>query len=337
MSSRALHPDRGPHRPVEATPARAPRSARRTATMDSIRTDGLTGPLRLIGHSRDVVTLADGQLEVVGDSHLEARVEYLDSRRISELRSQPADRRLDGLVGASAASGFRGKILHALPDQVAQATRLHLLLDDIPVATLVSGHAVVSGGVRSVNPASDYAPPADLCSGWRSGGTIMLQIEKSGAAPIVTGPATPDLIDAGDPAAWHELPPLPPHGMRRARRLDVSVQGADVVLDSHFRDSHVDALGFEQTVHEYNVTMRLDRASLVIHEVEATTRVLPWVECPHATRSSERLLGLDVRELRPWVRAEMTGIDTCTHLNDQYRSMADAVALLDVLAAHNLD
>lgn len=337
MSSRILHPDRGPHRPVDATPPRAPLSARRTATMDSIRADGLTGPLQLIGHCRDALTLADGRLEIIGDSHLEARVEYLDGRRISELRSEPADRRLDGLIGASAAGGFRGKVLQAVPDHGAQATRLHLLLDDVPVATLVSGHAVVSGGVRSVRPTSDYAPPADLCSGWRSGGTIMLQIARSGAAPIVKGPATPSLIDATDPAAWHDLPLLPPHGMRRARRLDVSVQGDEVVLDSHFRDSHVDADGFEQTVHEYNVAMRLDRTTLVIRQVEATTHVLPWVECPHATKSSERLLGLDVRELRPWVRAEMTGVDTCTHLNDQYRSMADAVALLEVLAIHNLD
>ena len=336
MSSRTLHPDRGPHRPVAGTPPRTPRSVRRTATIDSIRADGLTGPLQLIGHCRDAVTHADGRLEIIGDDHLEARIEFLDGRRISALGSEPAEPRLDELIGAGAAGGFRGKVLQAVPDHAAMATRLHLLLDDIPVAALVSGHAVVSGGVRSVR-SSGHAPPADLCSGWRSGGTIMLQIGKTGAAPIVTGPATPGLVDETDPEAWHALPPLPPHGMRRARRLDVAVQGANVLLDSHFRDSHVDADGFEQTVHEYEVSMRIDRETLAIREVDAMTRVLPWVECPHATRSSERLLGLDVRELRPWVRSEMTGIDTCTHLNDQYRSMADAVTLLDELRIHNLD
>jgi hypothetical protein len=55
--------------------------------------------------------------------------------------------------------------------------------------------------------------------------------------------------------------------------------------------------------------------------------VLPYIECPDAAASAGRLTGMSVAELRRRVRQELTGISTCTHLNDLLRSLADIGAL----------
>jgi hypothetical protein len=52
------------------------------------------------------------------------------------------------------------------------------------------------------------------------------------------------------------------------------------------------------------------------------------MECPGAVGSAHRLAGMPLSELRPWVRRELTGVSTCTHLNDTLRSLADVTVLL---------
>ena len=47
-ADRPLHPRRGVHAPTRSTPARAPRSLRRTATTDMLRPGGLLGELILV-------------------------------------------------------------------------------------------------------------------------------------------------------------------------------------------------------------------------------------------------------------------------------------------------
>jgi hypothetical protein len=106
--------------------------------------------------------------------------------------------------------------------------------------------------------------------------------------------------------------------MRRRRRLDLT-PGYEV--DVHFRDSHMDEAYAESVVYEYSVTGMAARA-----------RVLPWMECPGAVASATRLVGMPAAELRGWVRRELTGATTCTHLNDTLRSLADVTALAGLLA-----
>jgi hypothetical protein len=171
----------------------------------------------------------------------------------------------------------------------------------------------------------------DLCAGWRSGGTIINEIEDRGRVPVVTGPLAPSLARADDPLAWHRFGALPTHAMRRHRRLDLAMQGDAIAVDVLFRDSHMAADGRETIVHEYTVRGSIDRDRLEIIELEATPQVLPWIECPLAAASARDLRGQSLVGLRPHVRAEFVGRETCTHLNDTLRSLEDVVALVEWL------
>jgi len=226
---------------------------------------------------------------------------------------------------------------------------VYQLLDDLPVATLISGYAPQHARAQSGTwadetkrkPMQKTAPEglamlqqADLCAGWKAGGTIMQGFAENNP-PVVTGPDAPSLDDGDDPLAWHELPgPLPVQGMRRRRRIDVVPvdDGAVWAIDAHFRDSYVDDEG-ETVVHEYTVVARVDAATEVFLEAEATPRVLPWFECPEAAASAGRLAGRSLDSLRAGVRAEFLGATTCTHLNDMLRALAD-VGLLGAQLVH---
>lgn len=292
-----------------------------------LRPDGLTGGLTLVGRARDLWTDARGAARVLGTARYEARVGSFLERDVQALRGDPDHPALQQLVGVRASSGFRGALDRALADEREARSLLYLLLDDLPVATLVSGYAVTHGIDFSVPKGSMRQHP-DLCSGWRTGGTLLTGIEESGRVPVATGPDAPPLEREDDPLTWHALPPLPDTGMRRHRRLDLTL-GDAIEVDAFFRDLHVAPGGRATVLHEYTVAARVDPESLTFARIEATARALPWIECNPAPASASRLLGRPVRDLRAHVRSEFTGVTTCTHLNDTLRSLED----LETLAA----
>jgi hypothetical protein len=98
-------------------------------------------------------------------------------------------------------------------------------------------------------------------------------------------------------------------------------------IDAMFRDSYMGLDGVESIVHEYSITGSVDPETLQVLDAHARPRVLPYVECPDAAASAGLLAGMSVAELRRRVRHELTGISTCTHLNDLLRSLADVGAL----------
>lgn len=306
--------------------------------MDMLRPDGVLGPLALSGRARDLVTGPDGTGTVLAFSECTARVDFTGGRVLTQLSTTPDRPALQALVGTRVSSGFRSAVLTADPRLAAEDGLLNLLLDDFPVAALVSGHAigahlrapgqgVLSLAVATGQPGADRpAFRRDLCAGFANGGTIMNDVDATGRPPVVTGPPAPPLA-TGDHLGWHETGQLPPHAMRRSRRMDVT-PGPLAGIDVLYRDSHVDEDGTETIVHEYTVSATVDTCDGVLVRCSATPRVLPWVECPAAALSAGRLVGLPVSGLRRHVRDTFLGTSTCTHLNDTLRSLEDIPDLL---------
>jgi hypothetical protein len=283
--------------------------------------------LVLVGAARDLYTSRD-DVEVLGEARMRAEVDLRRSE-LHTLRTEPERPALRQVLGTGAASGFRGRLLAADPELPAEYSLLHQLLDDIPVTSLISGHswrneALLKGGPIRLGNRRLFG--RDNCAGFVDGGTLMAEVDATGMPPVPTGPAAPSLLTA-DPWAWHPLDALPPHGMRRARRTDVR-SGPDPQADVLFRDSYVRPDGVETIIHEYTVTVAIDGPSQTVRSIRATPQVLPWVECPAAAASAQRLVGVPLAGLRTLVRATFTGVSTCTHLNDTLRSLEDVPELL---------
>ncbi len=336
----------GPKDPVRGTVPRRPGSVRRTSSIDTARPQGFGGDSVVTARARDLRTGPDRVPSVLGEVAFTARIDG-SSRQLVEIVVSPPVPGLDGLLGTLVGPGFRSRVGQVCPAEQEAGTLLHLLLDDLPGATLVSGYAMQRAGLFSRARASEATGGAasgaagmmtaqdDLCAGWAHDGTMMVTIRSTGDIPVPTGPPAPVLEDPDDPFAWHAMEPLSPHGMRRRRRLDVvAPEGADgrYRLDAHFRDSHMDESGAESVVHEYGVAGTVDGSGRRILDIGATAYVLPWVECPGALASADRLSGMPMAELRSHVRREFRGTSTCTHLNDTLRSLGDVPVLIDGLS-----
>ena len=325
-----LHPLHGIHEPTTETPPRRPHSVRRTTSIDMTRTEGSLDPVYLTGSGRDLVTTRDGKGRELDRAGFHATIDMIP-RVVRSINTDPEIEGLSRLVGAPAMSGFRGAVDGVAPQLRHHRELLYTLLDDIPVATLISGHALSAAGLLGTSGQSGYLPVADRCAGFVTGGLLMGSFE-NGDLAIVTGPVAPEIDDPEDDQAWHLMAPLPIHGMRRRRRLDVTADGEGTVdVDAMFRDTYMRGDGQETIIHEYTLTATVDAARGEILRAEAVAHVLPWQECPGAIDSALRIAGMTLGDLHFRVRHELTGTTTCTHLNDLLRSVADTEVLMDRL------
>jgi hypothetical protein len=315
----------GPQQPATFTPDRTPGSVRRTSSIDVVRANGFESSPRVDGRARDLATDADGRARVVDRRAM--RVELTPTLELAAIDTDPAEPALELLVGRHVASGFRRAVVDVVPEAREAANLLYLLLDDLPVATLVSGYALQRAGLVPSVPVEHYAPTVDLCAGWASGGTLMQVLNARGAVPMTLGPPAPVLERVDDPNAWHDLPEPAARMVRRRRRIDLSM-GETLAVDALFRDSHFDDDGRETVVHEYGLHAAIDATTLEILDAVAEPHVLPYVECPSAGASATRLVGLRLDALRDRVRSEFVGTSTCTHLNDLLRSLEDVRGML---------
>jgi hypothetical protein len=320
----------GPARPSGATPRLRLGVLRRTSTIDVARPDGIDGPRLLDARARDARG-GEGGVEVTAESSLGGAIDP-DGVLLS-IRVDGADGP-DALLGAVVGPGFRARAAAAYPDDRAHGTPRWTLLDDLPPAMLVSNYARLRAGYQPPWVGDGGQPPkTDICAGWQSGGTMLQTAQREGRQPITLGPAAPPVEVAAEPDAWHEVPPLTPTGSRRRRRLDVAVDDDTGLLavDAMFRDTYAEASGREIVVHEYAIRAHVDPASLTVVDATAEPHVLPFVECPTAVASAERIVGRRLADLRDEVRKEFVGITTCTHLNDLLRSLEDVAALASLL------
>jgi hypothetical protein len=343
----------GPQDAIVAEPARLAGSIRRTTNIDTLRPHGLHADAVVDARARDLRTNPDGTSDVVATATVQARIS--PTGELLSIKTSPDIPALRGLVGSSAGAGFRSRFNAIVTDGCEDGSLLYLLLDDLPGATLVSGYALVRGGaldegprvIRSrrepvsepareqsakaaPGPFPDFAAQDDICAGWAHDATMMVHVRRTGSLPVPLGPPAPILEQVDDPMSWHQMAELAPHAVRRRRRLDLVAPSAEELehrIDLHFRDSHVDDEGRETIMHEYTVTGTVDLAAGRVGSISARAHVLPWVECPGALASVQRVDGMDLSELRTRVRKEFVGRSTCTHLNDSLRSLADVSAL----------
>jgi hypothetical protein len=317
----------GPRDPVTELPARQPGSVRRTTSIDQ-RRGGPGEPQELVACGRDLLTRGDRTTEVVDEVRVRATVDALGI--VTAIAAEPPVPELADLVGVPASKGFRARLDDLLPRHRDGGTVLLQLLDDIPMAGLISSYGSSREQPDFRLPPGAAARLTDLCAGWAGGGTMLGSLDSTGIFPIPGGPPAPDLRAADDPHAWHEMPEMALRSIRRRRRLDL-VGGTPLALDVHFRDSHLGADGLEEVLHEYTLAASIEPDALTVLGAEASARVLPWPECPGAIASAGRIVAEPVAALRRLVASDFTGTTTCTHLNDVLRSLAGVTALAAAL------
>ncbi len=291
--------------------------------------DGTPAKLLLQARARDIVRDHDGRLHLLAEAGLTGWVDSADL--LVRLDVTPDDERAQNLVGRSVRQGFRSAASVAVPERRNEP--LGQILDDIPVAVLIGGFAWMvahAAGRDRVDPTQRPDVPsntallkADICSGWRSDGSMMVGLRTKAGMPVPTTPPVPPTTRALAPLEVLPLLPVPAGSMRRYRRIDVH-PGERFHVEAWFRDSHVLADGVDGGLHEY--TVRGDFVgtgeACTVASMTATAHVLPHNECPSAAANVGDLAGQAAVGLRTSVLETLSGLRCCTHLNDLLRSLA---------------
>ena len=291
--------------------------------------------LELSAAARDVRLEGEGVIDVVAEASLRAVVG--SARVLEHIVTDPAipAEAAAGVTGRPVAAGFRAAVAAVLGDHEDDRSPLRLLLDDLPVASLIAGYADLYTRTDAAGgrPQPVGRVKADICAGWASDATMMRAIRRDGRIPVPLGPPASTREAGDDPRAWHRLDPVPAGAMRRRRRLDVGLDDGNdrVAVDAMFRDTHVDPGGDATVLHEWSVTAAVDSSTWTVTECRATPHVLPWTECPSAAASTARLVGRPVGALRRVVGEELRGTSVCTHLNDLLRALSDVPHLAALL------
>ncbi|MFA7324733.1 MAG: DUF2889 domain-containing protein [Candidatus Nanopelagicales bacterium] len=322
-----------PKGPAVAAPVRRPGSIRRTSTIDSTWPDGMEADRKVIGRSRDLMTPLDGSEPIVlAEDVLFATV--APDRGIVAMESQPPREGLKALAGAQGGSNSRGRVVEAVPDEVAAGTPLYLLLDDLSGATLVGSVAFrfwqtpeeMEERMKKMQPLIGKRVMEGICAGFAPGSTA-LNPDGTNNGMGETKPV-PSIDNPDDPWAWPVLtnPDGPSH--RRSRRIDLWMEDGVVRIEAFFQDSYTSPEGQRHAVHEYEVSATADPLTGNVISISADPRVLPHYECPMATLSVGRMVGQPLRNFRDSVNEKLPGIDGCTHMNDTLRALAEVPVLI---------
>lgn len=320
-----------PKSPAGFAPHRVAHSVRRTSSIDADWPDGREGPVRLTARARDLQTGDSGSSTILSVGAYEARIGA--DRRIAAIEGGPSQPDLAALVGERGGGHLRAAIAQSLPEVRAAGGPLLLILDDLSGVSLIAPWAWSRWNpnwekeMARLKAQPDFAAHfnrENICSGLRVGSSG-LDLSADG---IETGPVR----DPQDPDGWHDFPEATGPGLRRARRIDVTLDQI-IHIDAHFQDSGTTPEGPRSALHEYQVRATADPVSMTLLSVDAEPRVLPFAECPAAAGNVARLVGRKLADLREVVPVELRGIVGCTHLNDALRALAEVPVLARALGA----
>jgi hypothetical protein len=318
---------------VGASPIRLPWSVRRTTSIDVTWPQGRGQPAQFDARARDIFTrdLASAP-HFFATSSYEAKL--TQDRQITAISCTPDRPQLSSLIGERAGNGLRKALRELIPDDLASANPLYLLLDDLSGASLVSGWVwslwdpdwVKNMIEAAADPtlSAAFGDRAGVCIGFAPGSSAFgMNTDRS-----VT--FTSELQNPEDMAGWHDLPRHSEMAMRRARRIDIW-QDDCIRIEAAFQDSATTPDKQRAVVHEYVIEVSADPVSFEVTGLNAIPKVLPFTECPGAAVKAQMLVGTPLTNLREVVLEHLRRTEGCTHLNDALRALADVPKLLEHL------
>ena len=307
-------------------PLRRQNSVRRTSSIDVSWPGGQESDMRFDARSRDVVTLENSK-----EMHILAEDSYVacvrQDRTIATIHANPEREKVVQLVGQRGGGHLRKVLAELMPEELAEATPLYLILDDISGASLISGWAWshwTSDWKERLNKTKNINMEG-VCIGFRPGSSALTETVSDNMDKPVP---TPELRNPDDPEGWHEFTEQKSTGMRRARRIDIWLEKNLLKVESAFQDSASTPSGERAVLHEYRLQAEADIDNGQLIQIEATPYVLPFAECHGAPGNLQRLVGISMNELRQAVLSELSKVAGCTHLNDALRALADVPKLL---------
>lgn len=328
-----------PADPRLSWPQRLPGSVRRSSRILSTRPGEPDGALQVAGRARDVRTDADGEPAVLAEATVD--VTFSPDRVIERVAVDPPMGEPDQLLGSGPGRGFRRAIAAAFPEDLDRASLAYFLVEDLTTTPLLSTFAL------SRRPETDdlfvelssgpVSAMEDVCAGYRSDGLAMDLRRRNEQRSQNVAVVSADPND--DPeAAWYPLDAPRGLAMSRRRRIDLVPDGDGFLVSAAFRDQAWEPDGSEAIVHEYELEAALvvGPDGLTLASVEATPRVIPYPDCPGAASRVDRLVGLPLTTLRTRVLEELRGVDSCTHLNDMVRALAELGDLVTALPRETL-
>jgi|SRR5271165_5546118 len=197
-------------------------------------------------------------------------------RTITSIETVPVRPAAAGLVGARGGGGLRRVLADLFPAERDAGTPLYLLLDDLSGATLIGGFAYSQWpaqwpeGWHQTRSKSGQRAVEGICAGFAPGASSLQGGDARFSHDLRP---VPPLVDPADLAGWHHLENIAEVSMRRARRIDVTVDSV-VRVDAMFQDSATVPAGGRVAVHEYLLEATADRATGELLTVVADPRVL---------------------------------------------------------------
>jgi hypothetical protein len=328
-----------PAEPLADVPPRLPGSIRRTSRLLMTWPDGLDAPLHVDGRARDVWTSEphdkNGNAEILDEANL--AVVFSPQTAIESIEVVPSLGDVSQLIGSGPGRGFRRALNAAFPEGDAQSSLAYFLVEDLTTAPLLSRFALsrrpeTYERFRAISTAP-LSVIEGVCAGYRPGG-VAIELRKRGDQGsknvAVVAPTKND-----DPtAAWHPLEVATDLAMCRRRRIDVRRTEDALEVYATFRDHSWDLDGNESIVHEYELWAQVDEGTEsgpTLRSLTARPRVIPYPDCPSAANEIGRLVGAPLSSLRTHVLQELRGVESCTHLNDMLRALAELPEILGQL------
>ena len=286
----------------------------------------------MMGQARDIATAAAGSAPIELASAC-FTITASPRREILAITTTPRHPREQELIGVRAGGASRAALASLMGD--IRGSALFQLLDDFAGASLVAPWiwsqwkadwpVDIDASAATAN-AGRAGQMADVCTGFAKGSSSLTEAGTANHA-IQSRTEVGPLEHPDDPEGWHAMPPQSGEQARRARRIDLTLDGDRLRVDAGFQDSGSNPGGGRTAVHEYHVQATVDAATMRVVSLAAQPLILPYAECPGAAANVARMIGRELASLREEVPATLAGPLGCTHLNDILRSFADVPAL----------